>query len=49
LLRPSFSLSGGTFGGGDGGGVPSRLSSTHLPRNTTDVRFGYEVTDKTLA
>ena len=36
--------SDGTFGGGGGGGVPRRFSRTHLPRCTTDVRFGYEVT-----
>ncbi len=27
-------------GGGGGGGVPSRFSRTHLPRCTTEVRFG---------
>ena len=32
------SFSGGTFAGGGGGGVPSRFSSTHLPRTTGEVR-----------
>src|SRR4029450_10269431 len=32
-----------TPGGGGGGGVPNMLSSSHLPRSTGDVRFGYEV------
>ena len=31
-------------GGGGGGGVPRMLLSTHLPRSTGDVRFGYDVT-----
>src|SRR5689334_15816108 len=39
----------GTSGGGAGGGAPRRLASTHLPRNTTDVRFGYDVIVKRLA
>ena len=34
----------GTSAGGGGGGVPSTLASTHLPRSTGDVRFGYDVT-----
>src|SRR5262245_37834902 len=34
----------GTLGGGGGGGAPKRVSSTHLPRNTGDVRLGYDVT-----
>ncbi len=28
----------GTLGGGSGGGALSRLSSTHLPRSTGEVR-----------
>ena len=40
---PVFSGSGGTFGGGSGGGVPSRLSRIHLPRNTGEVRTGCDV------
>ena len=38
-----------TSGGGGGGGAPSRFPSTHLPRSTGDVRFGYEVTVNRLA
>ena len=41
-------LSAGTFGGGDGGGVPSRFSRIHLPRTTGDVRSGYDVTVRML-
>ena len=40
--------SGGTFGGGAGGGVPSRFSRTHLPRSTGDVRSAYDVTIRML-
>jgi hypothetical protein len=32
-----------TPGGGGGGGVPKILSSSHLPRSTGDVLFGYDV------
>ena len=42
------SASAGMSGGGSGGGAPSRFSSTHLPRSTGDVRFGYDVTVITL-
>ena len=42
------SSSGGTFGGGSGGGTPSRFSSTHLPRDTGDVRFATDVTSRKL-
>ena len=45
----SFSGRLGTFGGGEGGGAPSRLLSTHSPRWVGDVLFGYEVTVKMLA
>ena len=38
-----------TSGGGGGGGAPSKLPSTHLPRSTGEVRFGYEVTVSRLA
>ncbi len=41
--------SAGTFGGGAGAGVPSTFSSTHLPRSTGDVRFGYDVIVRMLA
>ncbi len=44
----SLSSAPGTFGGGGGGGVPSRFSSTHLPRSVGDVRFGYDVTVRML-
>ena len=37
-----FSSSGGMLSGGGGGGAPSRLSSTHLPRSTGDVRVAYD-------
>ena len=40
--------SGGTFGSGGGGGVPSRFSRIHLPRTTGDVRSGYDVTVRML-
>ena len=43
-----LSLSAGTFGSGGGGGMPSRLSRTHLPRSTGDVRVAYEVTVRML-
>ena len=43
-----FSGSGGTFGGGEGGGLPSRFSRIHEPRVTGDVRFGAEVTVRKL-
>ena len=43
-----LSLSAGTSGGGGGGGVPRMFSSSHLPRRTGDVRFGYEVIVSTL-
>ena len=33
-----------TPGGGYGGGVPSRFSSTHLPRETGEVRVATDVT-----
>ena len=45
---PSFSGSGGTFGGGRGAGVPRRFSRTHLPRATGEVRFATEVTSRKL-
>src|SRR5689334_21913398 len=48
LLLSSFSLSGGTLGGGDGGGVPSTFSRIHFPRSTGEVRLGYDVTVSTL-
>jgi len=48
-FAPSFSSSGGTFGGGRGGGTPSRFSSTHFPRDTGDVRFDTDVTIRKLA
>ena len=38
------SASAGTLGSGGGGGAPSRLSSTHLPRSTGEVRVGKAVT-----
>src|SRR3989442_8367729 len=38
----------GTLGGGGGGGAPRRVSSTHLPRNTGEVRLGYDVTVRRL-
>jgi hypothetical protein len=51
-MRPSFaspvSSSVGTFGGGSGGGVPSRTSMTHLPRRTGDVRLEIEVSTSML-
>src|SRR5262249_26444625 len=46
---PSFSLSGGTLGGGRGGGVPKRFSRTHFPRETGEVRFATDVTSRKLA
>ena len=48
--RPSSPRSGrpGTSAGGEGGGVPSRLSRTQRPRSTGDVRFGYDVTVRKL-
>ena len=47
--RPRRSRSSaGTFGGGGGGGVPRMFSSSHLPRSTGDVRFGYDVTVRML-
>ena len=45
---PEFSFSGGTFGGGNGGGLPSRFSKIHLPRCTGEVRLALEVTSKML-
>ena len=33
-----------TPGGGTGAGVPSRFSSTHLPRTTGEVRVAIDVT-----
>src|SRR6266850_5114821 len=39
---------GGTSGGGGGGGEPRSVSSTHFPRSTGDVRFGYDVTASRL-
>src|SRR5579862_5985189 len=39
----------GTFGGGGGGGAFKILSRIHLPRNTGEVRVGYDVTISTLA
>src|SRR5262245_16543368 len=48
LALSASSLSGGTSGGGGGGGAPSTLSSSHRPRNTGEVRFGYEVTVRML-
>ena len=39
----------GTSGGGSGGGASSRLSSTHRPRSTGDVRVAYDETVSTLA
>ena len=39
----------GTSAGGAGGGASSRLSSTHLPRSTGDVRVAYDDTVSTLA
>ena len=47
-LPGSPSFRSGTSGGGCGGGVPRRLSSTHLPRKTGDVRLAYEVTVRML-
>src|SRR2546427_8337103 len=41
-------FSSGISGGGGGGGVPSSASRIHLPRCTTDVRLGYDVTVRTL-
>ena len=38
----------GTFGGGIGTAAPTMFSSTHIPRWTGDVRFGYEVTIRML-
>src|SRR5882724_10268503 len=38
----------GTSGGGGGGGVPNKFSRTHLPRCTTEVRLGYDVTVRIL-
>ena len=43
-----FSGKGGTFGGGDGGGLPKRFSNIHAPRVTGDVRLGEEVTMRKL-
>ena len=40
----AFLAARGTSGGGGGGGVPRMFSSSHLPRSTGDVRFGYDVT-----
>ena len=42
------SLSAGISGGGGGGGAPRMFASSHRPRIVTDVRFGYDVTVKTL-
>jgi len=36
------------FGGGSGGGLPSRFSRIHAPRVTGDVRFATEVTSRKL-
>ena len=41
-------LSGGTFCGGGGGGVPTMFSRIHLPRSTGEVRLAYDVTVSTL-
>ncbi len=41
--RTALSLSGGTLFGIGGGGAFSRLSSTHLPRTTGDVRSACDV------
>ena len=43
-----LSFSAGTSGSGGGGGTPSRLSSTHLPRRTGEVRVAYDVTVRML-
>ncbi len=43
------SSSAGTSAGGSGGGASSRLSSTHLPRSTGEVRVAYDDTVSTLA
>ena len=43
-LTGLFVGSEGTFGGGGGGAASSRVSRTHLPRFTGEVRFGLEVT-----
>src|SRR5580692_5031486 len=46
---PTFEASRlGTFGGGGGGGALRKLSRTHLPRRTTEVRVTYEETVRTL-
>src|SRR5262245_42913645 len=37
------SFNGGTFAGGDGGGVPRIFVRTYLPRLTGDVRLAIEV------
>ena len=41
--------SAGTFGGGSGGGVPSKLFRIHFPRRTGEVRMAWEVSVSTLA
>ena len=41
-------FSGGTLAGGGGGGAPRRLSRTHLPRSTGEVRVACEVTVRML-
>src|SRR5262245_50107813 len=43
------SFNGGTFAGGDGGGVPRRTSRIHFPRTTGEVRVAIEVSVNTLA
>ena len=45
----AFSSSAGTPAGGSGGGASSRLSSTHRPRSTGEVRVAYDDTVSTLA
>ena len=44
-----WSLRAAGTGGGGAGGSPRRLSRTHFPRFTTEVRFGGEVTVRRLA
>src|SRR5579884_1669551 len=48
LVVPA-SFNGGTLAGGFGGGVPSKVSMTHLPRTTGEVLVASDVNVRILA
>src|SRR3982750_2247722 len=49
LRGPPFASIEPTPGGGGGGGAFSTFSKIHFPRNTGEVRVGYEAPSRTLA